>query len=44
MGEMIFMANIISIAANILVIIFILFSIFSWKKRGLKAKDELGIK
>lgn len=38
------MANIISIVANILVIIFVLFSIFSWKKRGLKAKDEIGIK
>lgn len=38
------MANIISIVANILVIIFVLFSIFSWKKKGLKAKDEIGIK
>lgn len=38
------MANIISMAASIFIIIFVLFSIFSWKKRGLKAKDEIGIK
>lgn len=38
------MANLISMVANILMITFVLFSIFSWKKRGVKAKNEIGIK
>lgn len=38
------MVNIISIVANMLVIIFVLFSVFSWKKSGVKVKNEIGIK
>ena len=33
----------ISIVSNILIVIFIIISIFSWRKRGVKPKNEIGI-
>jgi len=37
------MVNVISIVSNLLIVLFIIISIFSWRKRGVKPKNEMGI-